>query len=382
MSGIATGTALAIGLGTSAAAGIGTSIIGSNAAGNAANSQANSADYAANLQYQQAQQALQFQEQQYQQGQANLAPWLTAGEGGLANLSYLLGIGPQGSSGQASSSSANPLAGTPGTPGATGAPNAVNGQNPQAIQRGQAAPGSTLEFGQQGAPQANGAPPPLTTGNTGGVNQLPSLGSLVNPSLGGYGSLSQGWNQTFQAPTAAQAAATPGYQFAQDQGQQAIQRSAAANGNLLTGGTEKALDQYSQGLADTNYQQVYNNALGQYQMGYNQFENNQTNLYNRLASLAGLGQTTASQLNQQGQSAANGVSNILLGSGQQIGQNINNAGAARASGYVGQANAISGGLSSLGNSASLLALLGQGGSSGLGGNLNASNGYFLNQTQD
>src|ERR1022692_84566 len=49
----------------------------------------------------------------------------------------------------------------------------------------------------------------------------------------------------FTSPTAAEAQATPGYQFQLQQGQQALQRSAAAKGGLLSGGTAKALDQYS-----------------------------------------------------------------------------------------------------------------------------------------
>lgn len=169
-------------------------------------------------------------------------------------------------------------------------------------------------------------------------------------------SLTQPWATPFTAPTAAQAAQYPGYQFQLQQGEQALQRSAAASGNLLSGGTAKDIEQYGQGLAQSDYQNVYNQALGQYQQGYNIFQNNQANSYNRLASLAGLGQTSAAQLGQQGSQAANINANTTLGTASQIGQQINNAAAARASGYVGSANAYSGALNNVGNLASELPL--------------------------
>ena len=254
MSGIATGTALAIGLGATAAGSVASGIIGSNAAGNAATTQAQASEYAAGLQSNAANNALSLQQQEWQQNQANQAPFLAAGQQAVQNLS--------------------------------------------------------TKFG-NGAPQ---------------------------------------WTGQFQAPTAAQAAATPGYQFALQQGEQAIQNSAAARGNLLTGGTTKALDQYATGQASQTYQQTFNNQLAQYQQAYNQFQQAQTNQYNQIAGIAGTGQVTANTLGQQGQQAATNAGNIYLTSGQQISKDLMNQAAATASGYVGQANAWSGGLSSAGNS--------------------------------
>jgi hypothetical protein len=126
-------------------------------------------------------------------------------------------------------------------------------------------------------------------------------------------------------------------------GEQALQQSAAAQGNLLTGGTAQALDAYGQNLASTNYQNTYNNAYNTYATNYNQYEQQQTNEYNRLASLAGMGQTAAQNLGTLGQSASNNVTSNLLGTGQQIGQDYQNAAAANASGVVGSANAWSSG---------------------------------------
>src|SRR5690348_12894293 len=43
--------------------------------------------------------------------------------------------------------------------------------------------------------------------------------------------------------------ASPGYQFRLDEGNRAIQNSAAAKGMLMSGGTLKDIDRFSQGLA-------------------------------------------------------------------------------------------------------------------------------------
>lgn len=59
---------------------------------------------------------------------------------------------------------------------------------------------------------------------------------------------------------------TPGYQFQLDQGQQTIERSAAARGGLQSGNTLAAVTQYGQGLAD----QTFNNYLAQVMQLQNQ----------------------------------------------------------------------------------------------------------------
>lgn len=119
----------------------------------------------------------------------------------------------------------------------------------------------------------------------------------------------------------------PGYQFRMDQGQQALERSAAAGGGLLSGGTGKALQQYGQDYAS-----------GEYSNAYNRFNNDQTTRFNRLSALAGTGQTATNTIGQLGaQTSAN------------IGENYLQAGNAKAAGYIGQGNAVNNGISSLGN---------------------------------
>jgi len=188
-----------------------------------------------------------------------------------------------------------------------------------------------------------------------GKASLSELAGLMNTP--GQGLLAP-FSQTFQAPNAAQAAATPGYQFQLEQGQNAVQNSAGARGGLVSGNAATALDRYSQGLAASNYQQVYNNAMQEYLNNFNIYNTNQANQYNRLASLAGVGQTAATTLGNQGQAAANNVAGIGATIGGQVGQNINNAGAATASGYVGAANAGQGALNGIYGNQLLAALLG------------------------
>ena len=165
------------------------------------------------------------------------------------------------------------------------------------------------------------------------------------------------WTNTFQAPTGATEQNDPGYQFRLQQGQTALENSAAARGGALSGDAGRALTQYGQDYASNEYQNVYNRALQQYQQSYNIFQNNQANKFNRYATLAGLGQTSAGQLGQFGQAAANNVGNINLTSGAQIGQQYNNAAAATASGYVGAANAGTNAIGNIGQYLSLQQLL-------------------------
>lgn len=132
----------------------------------------------------------------------------------------------------------------------------------------------------------------------------------------------------FQAPTLAQAEATPGYQFNLQTGTQAIDEQAAATGNLNSGNTGVALQKFGQGLATTTYQQAYNNALNTYG----------TNLA-AAGNAVNTGLTSTAQLGQYGQAAANNLSNLYLTGGQQQASQLNNQGAAAAAGTMGQANA-------------------------------------------
>jgi hypothetical protein len=155
------------------------------------------------------------------------------------------------------------------------------------------------------------------------------------------------WTQQFTAPTAAQAAATPGYQFQLQQGENALQNSAAAQGGLLSGGTLAGMNNYAQGVASTNYQNTFNNAQSQYNSAYQTFLNNQQNQYNMLA-----GQSS------QGLQAANSGNQLITGIGGDIASLYGAEGQARAAGTIGTANAVSGAIGGVSNAA-MMGSLGQ-----------------------
>jgi PPE-repeat protein len=110
----------------------------------------------------------------------------------------------------------------------------------------------------------------------------------------------------------------PGYAFRLSEGQKALERSAAARGGLLSGSMLKGAQRFGQEMGSQEYMNAFNRA--QAQLG--------TRL-GTLGSLYGAGQASAQQIaGQAGQMGAN-VGNLMTQAGQ-----------ARASGYIGQANAL------------------------------------------
>jgi hypothetical protein len=133
--------------------------------------------------------------------------------------------------------------------------------------------------------------------------------------------------QQFKAPTAADAASTPGYQFTLQQGLKATQNSAAARGLGTSGAALKGASNYATGLADSTYNDVYNRALSTYNANYTSAANNAS----RLQGLVSNGQNAAATNGSLGAATANNIGNTLM------------AGAnASAAGTVGTANALSG----------------------------------------
>jgi hypothetical protein len=102
---------------------------------------------------------------------------------------------------------------------------------------------------------------------------------------------------------------SPDYQFALQQGTQALDRSAASRGRLYSDAQLQGAQRFGQGLASQQF----------------------GNYFNRLSSLAGIGQSATNQLGAYGQNYAN-----------QVGQNYMNAGIAQASAYMNRGNALSG----------------------------------------
>lgn len=105
--------------------------------------------------------------------------------------------------------------------------------------------------------------------------------------------------------------AAPGYDFRVAEGLKALERGAAARGRQFSGAQGKALTQYGQNIASDEYNQGFN----------------------RLASLAGFGQTATGQAHSAG--------NTYVNAANTAGQN---AAAARASGYEGIGSSINQGI--------------------------------------
>jgi hypothetical protein len=129
---------------------------------------------------------------------------------------------------------------------------------------------------------------------------------------------------------------SPDYQFRLNQGLNAVQNSAAAQGGLYSGNAFRGINEFAQG-----------SAAGEF-----------GNYVNRQLALAGMGQAATTQAGNAALTTGSNVSNLLLGQGN-----------ARASGIIGQSNAITGGMNDL---ASLYGMyrggyFGNGGGGGGGG---------------
>lgn len=177
-----------------------------------------------------------------------------------------------------------------------------------------------------------------------GAGAIGDLSAALQPG----GELSGGYGQQFQAPTEQQVEQTPGYQFQLQQGQQAIERSAAAKGSLLNGGTAKALDNYSQGLASTTYQNAYDRALQSFGTNYNIWNTDRNNQFNRLAGLSGFGASSAASLNQNAGNMANLYNANLLSTGGEIGSAYQNEAQGLASLLMNKGNVQAGMANGLG----------------------------------
>lgn len=121
----------------------------------------------------------------------------------------------------------------------------------------------------------------------------------------------------------------PGYAFGLSEGMKGLTNSAAARGGLLSGAALKAASKFNQDYAGTKYNEAFNRDA--------------TNK-NRLASLAGVGQTSASQNASGALAMGNNIGNMYMNTANTIGNNMIGAGNARASSYLAQSNALTGAL--------------------------------------
>ena len=129
----------------------------------------------------------------------------------------------------------------------------------------------------------------------------------------------------------------PSMAFRMQYGTQATERLANVGGGALSGNTLRALQEFGQGLASTEYGNAFN-----------RFQNERTNIYNLLSNIAGMGQGAVNTGVQASQNLASNLTGLTTG-----------AGAAQAAGTVGAANAYSQALQGPANYLQLSALLGR-----------------------
>jgi len=164
--------------------------------------------------------------------------------------------------------------------------------------------------------------PSIDAGNTSRNRLMQLLGLSAGGE--GNGSLTHDFN-------AADFQADPGYQYRLDQGQQAMERSAAARGGLLSGAALKDAARFGQGQGSQEYQAAFD-----------RFQTNRANKINPLLSLADKSQVASTALGGAGQNYAAGASNSLARYANTATENITGAGNARASGYLAQGNILAG----------------------------------------
>jgi hypothetical protein len=131
---------------------------------------------------------------------------------------------------------------------------------------------------------------------------------------------------------------TPGYQFNLTQGLKSVQNGAAARGLGVSGAALKGAASYATGLADSTYQNQFNNA-----------QTNRQTTYNMLSGQQALGENAAAGVGNAGIATGNSIAGNTIGAGNasaaaanSIGQSVGNAGNSALQGYLLQ-NLLGGG---------------------------------------
>ena len=256
----------------------------------------------------------------YDTTRADQAPFRDTGVAANNRLAMLLGLSPQSTGG-----------GSFGAPGQSGDLRAqllsqyTSGGTPA----GYGAPSGQIEYGPNGNNQnqvwSNGTP---GTVDEAGLQAEIQRRTAQQGQQGQAGSTDPEFGSLSRNFAASDMNADPvyqsGLQFGLNEGAKGINRQAAAGGSFLSGAALKALTRFGNDYGSTKANE-----------SYNRFNNNQDRTYNKLAGLSGAGQQATNSIQSAGTNMANNVSANQL-----------QAGNARASGYMGQANAISGGVGS------------------------------------
>lgn len=290
-----------------AVAGIAGAAMESDAAHDAARTQGRAADRAS-----------QVQRDMFDITRAQQQPFMNTGYGANDVLSRLLGLAPTAGNKGSITVPGGIDQGAPGMPdwqkylidNPDVAANPVFAQNP------------SLHYERHGRGEGRSLPTiqPSTTGAGGG--ELDEQGYAKDNT-----GLDTGFLTKLFTPDAFKAGIDPGYQWRLQQGSQGVMNTAAAGSGSLSGPALRALMDANQGMAS----QEYNAA-------FNRFQTQQGNIFQRLTSVAGMGQNAAAN-----------VGNNAMTTGGNIGANIVGGANAAAAGQIGSANAWGSALSDLGS---------------------------------
>lgn len=291
---------IATGLIVAGIAGVVGAGIQANAAGNAADTQSNSAAAASRV-----------SQQQFNRTRTDLEPFLRTGVAANQTLGNLLGIGgPADGSGPLTAQQVSQIYQRyMGRPVQAPEMSAILAQHQTAADLEQAVSQSP-EYGQHVNAQGNVSQvqQPLFSATSGAGNNA-QTGSLLTPFTG------------------ASVATDPGYQFGLQQGQDAVNQRASASGMRLSPATLKALSRFTQDYAGTKFGDAFSRDLSTKQFTYN--------------ALSGL--------SDQGRGAANSIGALGQNMATQVGENIMGAGNVQGAGTVATANAWGGALNNSGN---------------------------------
>jgi hypothetical protein len=128
----------------------------------------------------------------------------------------------------------------------------------------------------------------------------------------------------------------PSYDFRMQEGVNALDRSAASRGRLLSGAQDRAVTRYGSDLASQEYGNAFSRAMAtdQYNLGKQQ-------------SLAGVGQSATNVVSQAGANAASGIAQTTMSGAAAQGNAAIAGGQAQASIYGGAATSLNQGIGNM-----------------------------------
>lgn len=217
---------------------------------------------------------------------------------------------------------------------------------------------NTTGNGAGGPSTGNGPGAPTPTTN---IGQTPGFGSFAQPFSEQFNPANSTFNTTpfteefnFDYDTALQ---SPAFRRRLQEGAKLIEGAAANRGGLYSGRTGKELMRFGQEMTSDELQNEYgrawnqfqdkkgtfltneagregdyNKALNEYRQRHDIFKGNQTDIFNRYATLSGLGQTSGSQLGSTGAQFGNTLANSIIAGGVARGNGVTNAANARIGG--------------------------------------------------